>query len=90
MVAPSATLEATTKPCPKSGENVAKKKPKRGRPNSKNPKVDSVAIRLSADLMAAWNAYLESRTPKVTKTAALTTAIEEFLARNGFWPRKDA
>jgi hypothetical protein len=88
MTASSDTLEATTKPSPKAGGKVAKKKPGPGRPPATNPKRNKLAIRLDDGVMSAWEAYLDSTSPRVSTTSALTAAILLFLETKGFYPPK--
>lgn len=65
---------------------MAKKKPGA----SKRPNREGVPVNFWLDeaLAAAFGAYVESTSPRVSKTAAHEAAIREFLERKGFWPPK--
>ena len=40
------------------------------------------------EIAGAFQEYIESTDPRVSKTASLETALKEFLRSRGFWPRK--
>jgi hypothetical protein len=62
-------------------------KPKKlGRPATGRTPTTTVFARISPDLGKALEAYVESVRPRTTTTAVVSLAIEEHLARVGFWP----
>jgi hypothetical protein len=68
---------------------MAKKsnKPKKGpgRPAGRIPTVPIFA-RIAPALGQALDGYVASVRPKTTQTAVLELALEEYLAKHGFWP----
>lgn len=73
----------------------AKKKPgRRPSPDSKRgKKVDRhanprKAFHAPPELFGAMQDYIDETRPMPTDTQVLITALEEFLARRGHWPRK--
>lgn len=47
-----------------------------------------VGIWLGGDLCGAFERYLSTQRPRVSRTSAVEVALEEFLAKRGFWPDK--
>lgn len=48
----------------------------------------SLFVRLPVELEEAVAAYIDSRKPKPSLTATITTLLETALAQDGFWPPK--
>jgi len=63
---------------------MAKKKPGK---DARGPRPGRpVGLRIDETLAAALDAYIGSTSPRVSRTAALETALQRFLAEQGFWP----
>lgn len=52
------------------------------------PKVP-LFVQLDAEIAAAFSEYLDATDPKVGKTAAVESALKDFLRGKGYWPRKE-
>jgi hypothetical protein len=64
-----------------------KKRPKKPRKPSRTGV--PLHVWIDQDLAAALQDYLDSTDPKVSKTAAVESALRELLRGKGFWPRRD-
>lgn len=64
----------------KGSKGKPKPKPKGGRTKT------GFFVELPPELVAAFEAYLETLRPEVKKTALTQQIIEDFLASRGFWP----
>lgn len=62
---------------PEPDMSPPKKRPRKG---------TALTLWIDDRLAGALTAYLNSLRPKPTRTAAVSVALEEFLARVGFWP----
>lgn len=66
-----------------TGMNKNHKKP--GRPAGRKPTYNA-SLRLNPSLGAALDSYIASVKPATTQRAVLELAVEEYLAKHGFWP----
>lgn len=44
------------------------------------------SVRLSAEMVAALEAFIESLDPPPSRTAVITSALRQYLEGKGFWP----
>lgn len=69
---------------------MAKKRPKLpDEPKRPNRTGVSLHVYIDPAIDGALAAYLQGSEPQVSKTAAVETAIREFLGRKGHWPPAD-
>jgi hypothetical protein len=68
--------------------SMTKKKKKRGRPATGRTGVPLHAY-IDATLSRALEAYLAGTEPKVSRTAAVESALRAWLKERGFWPPKE-
>lgn len=54
--------------------------------NPPNRSGEPLNVWLPTELMDAIRAYLASTSPRVSKTAAVEIAMQDFLRGKGFWP----
>lgn len=62
---------------------MAKKKPVQ---TTQNRAGVPLHVRINPAIDQALATYLESSDPEIKKTAAVESALKEFLAEKGFWP----
>lgn len=58
--------------------------------NPPNRSGEPLNVWLPAELLEALRAYLASTAPRVSKTAAVEMAMQDFLRTKGFWPPPDS
>jgi hypothetical protein len=71
--------------------DMGKDKPKKpGRPQTGRKPTYILYARIKPSIGAALDAYIAATRPTPTQTSAVELALEEFLAKQGFWPPSDA
>lgn len=61
------------------------------KPGPSAPRSDEVLhVRIDPAIDAALDAYLDATEPRVSKTAAVESALREFLRAKGYWPPKSS
>jgi cytochrome c553 len=58
---------------------------KRGQPDLAHP--GKMQAWIDADVFDALDDYTDGAEPRVSKTAAIESALKDFLRKQGFWPR---
>lgn len=73
---------------PATIECMSGSKKKVGRPPGRKP-VYNAHVRLRPTLGEALDRYVDSIKPATTQRAVIELALEEYLAKHGFWPPQE-
>lgn len=69
---------------------VSKRKPKPTDTSEKPSRGPVLYVRMPDELESAMQAFIQAQRIRPDRTAVAITAIEELLAKEGFWPPKPA